>query len=173
MKIRKLVLFTAVVLLISTTSFAQPIQQQKNRRQVNPEQAEVMKKRMEERRQRMENFFTDEQKEAMKNLRLESSKQLKPLKNELRELMAHQQSLTTADTPNMEAINKNIDKMAGLKAEIAKIQVKQQQDFRKLLSEEQLIQFDARKGKQGMRNRDNLRQHRPDFQRGRMLNRGA
>jgi len=173
MKIRKLVLLTLSVLLLSTASFAQPNQQQKNRRQVNPERAEVIKNRFDERKERMENFFTEEQKEAMKNLRLESSQQIKPLKNQLRELMARQQTLTTADTPDMDAINNNIDKMAEIKAEMAKIQAKQHQEVRKLLSEEQLIHFDARKSKQGKRNRGNLRQQRPDFQRGRMYNRGA
>jgi Spy/CpxP family protein refolding chaperone len=173
MKTRRLVLFTAAVLLISTVSVAQPNQQQKNRRQTNPERAEVMKKQFDERRQRMENFFTDEQKEAMKNLRLESSKQMKPLKNQLRELMARQQTLTTADLPDMDAINSNIDKMAEIKAEMAKIQAKQHQEFRKLLTEEQLLGFDARKGKQGRKPRGEFRQQRSDFERNRRFDRGA
>ena len=48
-------------------------------------------------------------------------------------------------------INKNIDKMAEVKAEVAKIVAKQHQDFRAMLSDEQLIKFDnfKKKGRVG------------------------
>ena len=94
-----------------------------------------------------EDFLTDEQKETIKQLRLETEKELKPLKNQLREAMAHQQTLTTADEADLKAINKNIDKMSELKAEMAKIKAKQHQAFRAQLTEEQLIRFDNRKNK--------------------------
>ena len=54
-------------------------------------------------------FLTADQKEAMKALRLETAKQIKPLKNELRELMARQQTLVTADKADLKAIDNNID----------------------------------------------------------------
>ena len=75
------------------------------------------------------------------------AKQIKPLKNELNELNARQQTLTTADKADLKAINKNIDKMAALKADIAKIMAAQHQEVRGMLSEEQLLRFDARKNK--------------------------
>lgn len=43
--------------------------------------------------------------------------------------------------------NKNIDKISGVKADMAKIRAKQHQEFRSQLTEEQLIKFDTMKGK--------------------------
>lgn len=90
-------------------------------------------------------FFTEEQKEAMKEFRLETAKEMKPLRNQLRELNARQQTLTTATDADLGAIYKNIEKMAEVKTEMAKIRAKQHQKVRGLLTEEQLLKFDSRK----------------------------
>jgi len=94
-------------------------------------------------------FFTAEQKDQVKKIRLETAQKLKPLRNELRELMAHQQTLTTADDAKMKAISSNIEKMSGVKTEMAKIRAAQHQEIRSLLDEEQLLQFDQHKQKMG------------------------
>ena len=161
MKNRNLFLLTFIVLFISTQTFAQPFERQKKRMQENQELTERFKNRFENRSKPAVNFFTDEQKEAIKSLRIESAKELKPLKNEIRELMARQQTLTTADSPDTKAIEKNIDKMAEVKAEMTKIRAKQHQEIRKLLTDEQLLRFDSMHDRKANMHRQN----RPDFQR--------
>ena len=103
---------------------------------------------------RADKFFTEEQMEQIKAIRLETAKKVKPLRNELRELKAHQQTLETADKADMNAIYKNIDSMAGVQAEMQKIMAEQQQEIRSLLTEEQLLKFDAMKGKMRGNHRD-------------------
>lgn len=103
-------------------------------------------------------FFTEEQKEAMKEIRLETAKEMKPLRNELRELNARHQTLTTAEEAKLDAIYKNIEKMADVKTEMAKIRAKQHQEVRGLLTEEQLLKFDNQKEmmrKKGQRSFEN------------------
>jgi Spy/CpxP family protein refolding chaperone len=130
--------------LLSSTAFAQRPGNQENRQEKYRQAAPK------------NDFLTEDQKENLKNLRLETEKELKPLKNQLREAMAHQQTLTTADKADLSAINRNIDKMSELRAEMEKIKAKQHQAFRAQLTEEQLIQFDKRKERvqREMRNRN-------------------
>ena len=90
-------------------------------------------------------FFTEEQKDAIKEIRLETAKEVKPLRNQLRELSARQKTLTTAEKADLDAIYENIEKMADVKTEIAKIRANQHQEVRGLLTEEQLLKFDSRK----------------------------
>ncbi len=104
-------------------------------------------------------IFTDEQMETMKAYRLEAAKKVKPLKNELRELMAHQRTLTTADNADLKAINSNIDKMAAVKTKIAKIMAEQHQKVRALLNEEQLLKFDTMRHMRGNKMKGGPMQH--------------
>lgn len=146
MKTRISSILVLAAILMSTVTFAQGRGANQNR-QDRPERGRQFEAR--------EDFLTDEQKESMKQLRLETEKEIKPLRNQLREAMAKQQTLTTADNADLKAINANIDKMAKVKAEMQKVKAKQHQAFRSQLSEEQLIQFDSRKNKmrQGMKNK--------------------
>lgn len=167
MKTRILSILLVAVFAISTTAMAQSEQGRKR----HPEQKEMMMKRHKQMKERFNNFFTEEQKTKMKELRIETAKQVKPLKNELNELRAKQQTLTTADKADMKAINANIDKMSEIKADIQKIMAQQHQEIRTMLTEEQLIKFDAIKHKRG-HNRSNFdgkrmeRGERPYFERG-------
>ena len=146
MKTRILSLLLVCVVIFSTAAFAQPGERGEQWDKLPAERkALIMKKRQAMQKKLHQEFFTEEQKEAMKNLHLEAAKEAKPLKSELRELMAHQQTLTTADKADLNAINKNIDKMSSVKAVIAKILAKQHQEVRSLLTEEQLLKFDAMK----------------------------
>ncbi|MCY1721055.1 periplasmic heavy metal sensor [Prolixibacteraceae bacterium Z1-6] len=151
MKTRFLSIVLIAALAISTTTMAQnhkPVQH-------NPEQKDLaMKKQNTPKQDRFENFFTEEQLTKVKELRLETAKQIKPLRNELNELKAKQQTLTTADNADMKAINNNIDKMSKVKADLEKVMAKQHQEIRSMLSEEQLIKFDAMRNKKGNRNGD-------------------
>jgi len=148
MKTRILSMLFIAVFAISTTAMAQNPKGEKR----NPEQKEMMmKNRQKQMHDRFENFFTEEQQTKFKELRLESAKQIKPLKNELNELQAKQQTLTTADKADMKAINNNIDKMGKIKADIAKIMAKQHQEMRSMLTDEQLLKFDEMKARRGDR----------------------
>ncbi len=148
MKTKILSMVLIAVLAISTTAIAQS---EKGRKDNSEKKELMMKKGPKGMKDRADKFFTEEQQEQIKALRLETAKEIKPLKNELNELRAHQQTLTTADKANLKAINSNIDKMAEIKASIEKIMAKQHQAIRSLLTEEQLIKFDSMKGKMGHR----------------------
>ena len=54
---------------------------------------------------------SDTQKEAFKKSMMAMQKELKPIRNELGEVMAHQKTLVSADTPDMKAIDKNLEKI--------------------------------------------------------------
>jgi len=98
--------------------------------------------------------LTDAQRDAFKKSRLEMQKQLQPLRNELGEVKAHQKTLMTADKPDMNNINKNIDKLGSIRVEMAKIMVQHRLDMRAQLTEEQRLLFDTHKGRM-------MQQHRP------------
>lgn len=159
MKTKILSLIIVVALFISSGVMAQPAKQGKQRIQ-NPDKKAMMMNRMAQKKSQNQTFLTTEQRETMKTLSLETAKKVKPLKNELREMMAHQQTLTTADNADLKAINKNIDKMAEAKAEIAKIMAAKHQQIRSVLTEEQLLRFDNMKGKQGNKNGDSFKNKR-------------
>lgn len=156
MKTKISTILMVAVFLISTAAVAQKATGEHNKR----EGQEMMKQGMKHDAQKA-SFLTEEQKETMEKLRLETAKELKPLKNELRELQARQQTLTTANNADLKAINENIDKVAGVKAEMAKIMAKQHQAFRSQLTEEQLIKFDSRKNRMnpGIKNQDHRKRN--------------
>ncbi len=153
MKTRILSLVIVTALFISTSVFAQPV----NKGNKSPERKTMMKKQFAQQKRNYQKFFTEEQQETMKALRLETAKKVKPFKNELRELMAHQQTLTTADNADLKAINNNIDKMSVTKTKIAKIMAAQHQQIRSILTEEQLLKFDTMKNKSGKKRGGNSR----------------
>mgnify|MGYP005850561661 CR=1 FL=1 len=138
-------------ILVSVTSLAQVPMKMAERQN----KQEMMQKRNFRAQAEREPFFTEEQKNTIEEIRLATAKQMKPLRNQLRELNARQQTLTTADEADLDAIYKNIEKMAEVKTEMAKIRATQQQDIRGLMTDEQLLKFDSRK--QFMKNR----MHRP------------
>lgn len=150
MKTKILSLLIVAFFLVSTTLLAQS-KKERNQWTKKPEQKEMMQKRFARQMGEQQKFFTEEQKETMQSLRLETAKKVKPFKNELRELAAHQKTLTTADKADLKAINKNIEKISDAKTEIAKIMAAQHQKVRSLLSEEQLLKFDIMKKKHGQK----------------------
>ena len=144
MKTKYLGLFLVATMLISISVSAQSQQRKNNFRHWDRERMDRDLKPRGER----ESFFTDEQKEALKEMRLEVAKKVKPLRNELGELEARQQTLSTETKPDMNAIYKNIEKISDVKTEIARITAKHNQDIRAMLSEEQLLKYDALKKRQ-------------------------
>ena len=99
--------------------------------------------------------LTDVQKESFKKSMLAVHKQLQPLHNELGEMEAHQKSLVTAEKPDFNAINKNIEKIGELRVQMAKIETKARVELRAQLTDEQRLKFDMFKGmmKHGKMNR--------------------
>lgn len=91
--------------------------------------------------------LSDEQKDAIKKIMMGMPKEVKPLRNELGEAAAHQKTLMSADQPNMDAINKNIDKIGALKIKIAKIRTKALLEMRAQLTDEQRMKAEAMKAK--------------------------
>ena len=89
--------------------------------------------------------LSDEQKERAKEIHLASAKAVKPLLDQLRELKAHHQTLVTAESANLKAINKSIDEISSVEAKIAKEKAKFHQEFRSILTEEQRMKFDQMK----------------------------
>lgn len=154
MKIRFLTLTLVALFAMSATWAQKP-----EREQSKHERGDRMK-RYEQVAERANQFFTEEQQEQVKTIRLETAKQVKPLRNELNELEARQQTLSTVEIADMKAIYQNIDKISEVKANIQKAMAKQQQDIRLLLTDEQKLHFDAMKGHMRERRDDGSRTRR-------------
>jgi Spy/CpxP family protein refolding chaperone len=86
--------------------------------------------------------LTEDQKTKIKDLRMAAYKEIKPLENQLGELEAKEHTLTTADKPDMNAINANIDEIAKVKVKIAKVEIANRMQIRSLLTDEQKMWFD-------------------------------
>lgn len=164
MKTRILGVALIMAMVFSTTVMAQ----NRERGQQKPGQKEMAMKRHMQMKKQFENFFTEEQREKMKEMRLASAKEIKPIKNELNELRAKQRTLTTADKADLKAINSNIDNMSKLQADIKKIMAKHDQEVRAMLSDEQLLKYDAMKQKRGKRKggADGRPMHRTNMHKG-------
>jgi Spy/CpxP family protein refolding chaperone len=94
--------------------------------------------------------LTADQKESFKKGMMAIHKQMQPLRNELGEAEAHQKTLATAEKPDLNAINKNIEKIGGIKVEMAKILAKQRLEMRAQLTDEQRMKFDMMRDKRMM-----------------------
>ncbi|WP_347839069.1 periplasmic heavy metal sensor [uncultured Draconibacterium sp.] len=139
-------ILTLTLIAIFFLSFGAMAQKTENRKRL-PQQRQMMADRTDKAREQFKDFFTEEQQEQMKELRLETAKKMQPLRNELNELEARQQTLSTAESADMKAIEKNIDQMAKIKADMQKIRARQHQEIRSMLSDEQRIKFDNMKGR--------------------------
>jgi Spy/CpxP family protein refolding chaperone len=154
------VLMLAVFMGLTTVLVAQPDEkgEGKPRHGSNPEM------RMDEQRGHENGLdLTDAQKEAFKKSMLAMQKQLQPIRNQLGEARAHQKTLTTSDNPDMDAINKNIEKMGSLKTEMAKIQAKHHLEMRTQLTDEQRLKFDMFEHRKGDGRGPEGMKHRGDY----------
>lgn len=96
--------------------------------------------------------LSDQQKEQVKATKIEFAKATKDLKNELNELRAHQQTLMSAEKPNVKGIYANIDKASDLKNQLMKERIAMKLDMQSFLSDEQkLMAANRPMHKQGMR----------------------
>ena len=92
-------------------------------------------------------LLTEEQKESFKDIRLQSMKESKPIRDELRELAARHKTLMTADQPDMDKIYASIDKMSDLKSELGKIKAKARIEMSSQLTDEQKLKMESFKKK--------------------------
>jgi len=95
--------------------------------------------------------LTDDQKAKMKDIRMASYKELKSLENQLGELRAKEHTLATADKPDLNAINANIDDITKVQNKIMKAKAAAHQQVRALLTDEQKMVFDSQKEKFGQK----------------------
>ena len=111
-------------------------------RQGSPQQ----KKQMKSENREMLPDLTDAQKDKMKAIHIQGMKATQTFKNQLMEKKAHLNTLSSADKADMKAINKQIDEIATLQASMQKVRAQNKQEVRSILTDDQRVIFDARRG---------------------------
>lgn len=168
MKTKILSLAFVMAFLVSAIGYAQKPLNAEGQPRDKSERVEMMKKKqmMQKRQAEHKSMFTTEQKESMKNIKMATMKKMKPLQDQLRELSAKQRTLTTAEKPDIAAIDKNIEKMGQVKTEMAKIKEHSNQEFRALLTEEQKMMMDLRKSQGARMDAHRAKGHKPQNAKG-------
>lgn len=93
--------------------------------------------------------LTDVQKQKIDELCLSHKKEMTGIKNQMNEKRAHLKTLQAADKADMTAINKTIDEISALNADLMKKGAANKQSIRALLTDNQKVVFDANAGKHG------------------------
>lgn len=88
--------------------------------------------------------LTTEQEEAMKSLRTENYKTMKPLKNKMAELKAREKTLMSEETVDLKAVNKVIDDQTDLMNQMRKIQATHKVEVKEILTDEQEMKLEQR-----------------------------
>ena len=88
--------------------------------------------------------LTDEQRTQIRDIMLNTRKEMLPIQNELREKQAQLRTLTTGDNIDMETANTVIEEIGALRTKMMKNRIASRQEVRNLLTEEQRIIFDSR-----------------------------
>lgn len=88
--------------------------------------------------------ITTEQKEQIEKFRLENMKNIQQLRNEMFEKKAHLRTLLGSDKPDTDKINKTIDDIAGIRAQMEKGRMDTHLKIKGILTEEQKILFNER-----------------------------
>lgn len=97
--------------------------------------------------------LTPEQDAKVTELRTNHLKEVTPLRNELAEKRARLRTLQSADKPDLKEINKTIDEMTAIRANIQKKGAAHRVEVSSLLTDDQRVLFNARKGnRMGNRN---------------------
>ena len=91
--------------------------------------------------------LTDEQQQKINDLRVKHIKDVTPLKNELGEKRARMRTLQSAEKPDLNAINKLIDEMAAVRAQIQKKAAAHKVEVASLLTDAQKVCFNAHQGR--------------------------
>ncbi len=91
--------------------------------------------------------LTPEQEKQIDAIHQKQMKEVLPLKNLIAEKKAHLVTISTGDNVDLVAVNKTIDELYALKADIAKKRAAMKQEVRKLLNDEQKLLFDMKHAK--------------------------
>jgi Spy/CpxP family protein refolding chaperone len=89
--------------------------------------------------------LTPEQDTKITELRTKHLKEVTPMRNELNEKRAKLRTLQTSEKTDLNAINKTIDEMATLRANIQKKGAAHRSEVSSLLTDDQRVMFNARK----------------------------
>ena len=135
MKTKSLV-FVAMIMIFATGVFAQPFGK-----------GNMMNKGQKGNRFMNIPDLTDAQKTEIKKIRTAHMKDVLPLRNKMRELQAHKQTVSTGDNVNMTELNKTIDEIGALQVKMMKKKANHRQAVRKILTEDQRVFFDMHAGK--------------------------
>jgi Spy/CpxP family protein refolding chaperone len=130
-----------VLFLTGTMAFSQPPagKAMKGMPQQAPQKA-MMQKMLD---------LTPEQMEQMKQMRLEMTKEMLPLRNDMAILKAEYRKLITAEKPSQKEINANIDKQTALINKMKKVRASHMLKMRDILTEEQWLMIQSHRGMQG------------------------
>jgi Spy/CpxP family protein refolding chaperone len=88
--------------------------------------------------------LTAEQQEAMKTLRADNYKTMKPLKNKMLELKARERTLMSEESVDMKSVNKVIDNQTDLMNQMRKIQATHKVGVKEILTDEQEMKLEQR-----------------------------
>ena len=95
--------------------------------------------------------LTQEQKDQIEKIRTAQMKKALPLRNQINEQKARLRTLTTGDNADTKAAAKVLAKIEDLKSDLTKQMVRTRLDIRNVLTDEQKIMFDARRGMMGQK----------------------
>jgi Spy/CpxP family protein refolding chaperone len=88
--------------------------------------------------------LTPDQQEAMKALRADHYKTMKPLQNKMGELKARERTLMSEESVDMKAVNKVIDEQTDLMNKMRKIQATHKVGVKEILTDEQEMKLEQR-----------------------------
>jgi Spy/CpxP family protein refolding chaperone len=88
--------------------------------------------------------LTTEQEEAMKALRTDNYKSMKPIKNKMVELKARERTLMSEESVDMKAVDKVIDNQTDLMNKMRKIQASHKVKVKEILTDEQEMKLEQR-----------------------------
>jgi Spy/CpxP family protein refolding chaperone len=88
--------------------------------------------------------LTPDQQAKMETLRTKHIKEVTPLRNELAEKKARLRTLQSADKPDLNSINKVIDEMSAIRANMQKKGAAHRAEISSLLTDDQRVHFNAK-----------------------------
>lgn len=91
--------------------------------------------------------LTEDQQKKIEKMRTANMKEMIQFRNVMAEKSAHLNTLRTADKVDMNAINKEIDVIGAISTKMMKKREAHRQSVRQILTDEQKVYFDSRRGK--------------------------
>ena len=146
----KKILLTLVILFISDFSYSQ-VQRGSNLQRRGIVDRDQLRERLEQRRESIQNGesdpkrilnLTDEQRKSFREINSNHLSVTKPLKKEMKKKKLEMQLEKMEDKIDVTTINKLIDEISDLEAEVRKTEFSRNLEIRSLLDDEQQIRLD-------------------------------